>query len=86
MSIFKSRRARRESHLPKPPKPTEITEHRLQKMLKVNDPTTAGLMGPEPMPALTVLLHRVCGSDVAKFEEACRLINLFMDEAEDIYT
>ena len=32
-------------------------------------------------PAMTTLLHRVCGGDGAKFDEACRLINLFMQEA-----
>lgn len=30
------------------------------------------------LPALTTLLYRICDQDAAKFDEACRLIRLFM--------
>lgn len=33
------------------------------------------------VPALTTLLYRVCGKDEEKFEEACRLVNLFIEQA-----
>ena len=33
------------------------------------------------MPAMTTLLHRVCKGDDQKFDEACRLIRLFMESA-----
>lgn len=33
------------------------------------------------MPALTTLLYKVCDQDEKKFEEACRLINLFIEAA-----
>jgi hypothetical protein len=32
-------------------------------------------------PAITVLLHRVCNGDQGKFEEATRLIGLYMEAA-----
>jgi hypothetical protein len=32
-------------------------------------------------PALTSMLHKVCKSDHAVFEEACRIVGLFMEEA-----
>lgn len=34
-------------------------------------------------PALTTLLHKVCNGNQTKFEEACRLLNLFMDKAQE---
>lgn len=34
-----------------------------------------------PVPALTTLLHNVCGNDPKRFEEACRVVDLFVDEA-----
>ena len=37
--------------------------------------------GPGDMPALTTLLHRVCENNEERFEEAVRLIELFVDEA-----
>lgn len=33
------------------------------------------------LPAMTTMLYRVCENDEAKFEEACRLINLFIERA-----
>ena len=36
---------------------------------------------PGPMLAITVLLHRVCDNDVEKFDEAIRLIELFVTKA-----
>ncbi len=39
-------------------------------------------MGPLPQcPAMTTLLYRVCDKDTVKFEEATRLIGLFMAAA-----
>lgn len=43
------------------------------------DPTNP-LGIPSGTPALTVLLHRVCDGDAGKFEEALRLIGLFLDK------
>jgi len=33
------------------------------------------------MPALTTLLYKVCDNNEEKFEEACRLVNLFIEHA-----
>lgn len=33
------------------------------------------------MPAITTLLYKVCDNDEKKFEEACRLIDLFIKAA-----
>lgn len=46
------------------------------QMMQVNDPTRIGI------PALTTLLIRVCGNNYDTFEEAIRLVQLFMDQAE----
>lgn len=35
------------------------------------------------LPALTSLLYRVCDGDGAKFDEACRLLKLFMIKAQE---
>lgn len=60
----------------------DMTDHRAQQMMRVNDPEAYGLIGAGPTPALTVLLIDICGRDMQKFDKACRLISLFMDEAE----
>jgi hypothetical protein len=41
------------------------------------DPTVLG----ENMPAMTTLLYRVCDNDPVKFEEACRIVELFIVSA-----
>ena len=33
------------------------------------------------VPALTTLLHKICNNDRAKFEEATRLVELFIKQA-----
>lgn len=33
------------------------------------------------IPAMTTLLHKVCDGDGEKFDEACRLIRLYMEAA-----
>lgn len=38
-------------------------------------------VGPDNMPALTTLLYVVCQNDQEKFEEATRLVGLFIDHA-----
>ncbi len=43
------------------------------------DPTV--VIDGQPVPALTSLLHRVCGNDPDKFEEATRIVALFIKEA-----
>lgn len=43
------------------------------------DPTI--VMDGRPVPAMTTLLYRVCGNDPAKFEEATRLVELFVGAA-----
>lgn len=47
-------------------------------MLQTKDPTV-DLHG-HPIPALTTLLHRVCDNDPGKYEEAVRLIELFIQK------
>jgi hypothetical protein len=47
-----------------------------QLFYTVKDPETT-------FPAMTTLLYKVCGQDQAKFEEACRLIRLFMIAAKE---
>lgn len=42
---------------------------------KTVDPNTG-------LPALTTLLYKVCDNDGDKFEEACRLLRLFMGMAQ----
>lgn len=44
--------------------------------MKTIDPQT-------DMLALTSVLHRVCDNDDSKFDEACRLIRLFMEAAQN---
>ena len=46
---------------------------------RTTDPTTC--LDGKPVPALTTLLHRVCDNDETKFEEALRLIELFVSHA-----
>lgn len=47
------------------------------------DPTNpVGLPGGTP--ALTTLLYKVCDQDMAKFDEACRIIYLFLDKKAEL--
>lgn len=48
-------------------------------LLGTVDPTN--YFAGKPVPALTSLFHRVCGSDQDKFAEATRLIGLFIRAA-----
>lgn len=64
-------------------KEEEQLDQRSMQMMMVNDPLSFGLIVPGgTTPALTILLYRVCDNNMKKFDEACRLINLFMDAAE----
>jgi len=49
-------------------------------MLATVDPEPRGPEG-ETYPALSSMLHRVCQDDPARFEEATRLIRLFIERA-----
>lgn len=51
-------------------------ERHMASQMMTTDPQTG-------LPALTSLLYNVCGRDQTKFEEACRLLNLFMDKAQE---
>lgn len=51
-----------------------MSERHMQVFLSTTDPENG-------LPALTTLLYRVCNGEQAKFEEANRLIELFIDEA-----
>lgn len=54
-------------------------------MFNTTDPTNpVGLPGGTP--ALTTLLCKVCDQDMAKFDEACRIINLFLDKKDELDT
>ena len=52
------------------------TDRHMASQMMTTDPKTG-------LPALTSLLYNVCGRDQAKFEEACRLLDLFMDKAQE---
>lgn len=39
---------------------------------------------PSGTPALTTLLYKVCDNDMAKFDEACRIIYLFLDKKDEL--
>ena len=41
------------------------------------------LMNGDPIPALTSILYHVCDRDQARFNEACRLIRLFVAKATE---
>lgn len=56
-----------------------MSEPHLATLMATKDPEHF-IMG-QPIPALTTLLHGVCGNDPEKFEEATRLIELFIEEA-----
>jgi len=46
------------------------------------DPTM--LLNDAPIPAISILLLRVCDNDREKFDEALRLLVLFLDRAEEL--
>ena len=50
-----------------------------QILFRTVDPTV--LIEGRPVPAMTTLLHRVCDNDPRKFEEATRLVELFIRES-----
>jgi len=52
-----------------------------QILFRTVDPTV--LIEGRPVPAMTTLLHRVCDNDPRKFEEATRLVELFIRESVD---
>ena len=51
-------------------------ERHMSSQMMTTDPHTG-------LPALTTLLHKVCNGNQTKFEEACRLLDLFMDKAQE---
>ena len=52
-------------------------------MFNTVDPTNP-LAIPSGTPALTTLLYKVCDGDMAKFDEACRIIYLFLDKKAEL--
>lgn len=52
-------------------------------MFNTTDPTNP-LGTPSGTPALTTLLYKVCDGDMAKFDEACRIIYLFLDKKDEL--
>lgn len=67
--------------------PDEIIDDMHQKAINLvlygtRDPTAPNPFGaPGNLPAMTVLLFKVCKDDPELFAEACRLVELFIDEA-----
>ena len=59
---------------------TETADPRIDQVLFRTVDPTANLHG-RPLPAMTTMLHRVCGNDPEKFEEATRIVGLFISEA-----
>lgn len=49
-------------------------------LIKTQDPEHT--IGPGPVPALTTLLLKVCDRDHKKFDEAVRIIKLFIAETK----
>lgn len=59
---------------------SESTAAKVQHVLfMTKDPTV--VMDGIAFPAMTTLLHRVCDNDTKKFEEATRIVELFIAEA-----
>ena len=58
------------------PSDTAHETRRTEQMMRVIDPTR------KEMPALTSLMISVCNNNHRIFEEATRLVHLFMDQAE----
>lgn len=57
---------------------------RLDRVLYATvDPTVEDPPG-RPVPALTTLLYRVCGNDDQQFEEATRVVELFVTKALEV--
>ena len=65
------------------PEPTDYKEcaSMLEDVEKVLYLTKDPLSPIEDCPALTTLLYRVCQEDVERFEEATRIVGLFIEEA-----
>lgn len=60
-----------------------MTEKHNAVLYSTTDPTNpVGLPGGTP--ALTTLLYKVCDNDGEKFDEACRLICLFLDKKDEL--
>jgi hypothetical protein len=59
--------------------PTRMRHETEGVLFRTTDPTVQ-LQG-KPIPAMTSLLHRVCDNDPDKFEEATRIVELFITEA-----
>ena len=58
----------------------QMTKQTVDRILfKTLDPTVT--LDGRPLPAMTTLLYRVCGNEEKKFEEATRLVALFLAEA-----
>lgn len=56
------------------------------QVMKDDRHLTSQMMTTDPqtgLPALTTLLYKVCECDDTKFNEACRLLDLFMDKAQE---
>lgn len=49
-------------------------------LFSTKDPTVQ-LFEPNDVPAMTTMLFKVCGHDRAKFDEAMRLVTLFIEQA-----
>lgn len=57
-----------------------LVDDKIQRILfSTKDPRC--LLDGRPIPAMTTMLHGICGNDLEKFGEACRLIELFIEEA-----
>jgi hypothetical protein len=55
-----------------------------QIMFRTIDPTV--LLDGRPVPAMTTLLYSICDNDPDKFEEATRIVQLFISEALNVRT
>lgn len=57
----------------------EADKHVTAVLFRATDPNNR--LGGRSLPAMTTMLYRICDDDQNKFDEACRLIGLFIEEA-----
>jgi hypothetical protein len=60
---------------------TQTTQDHVDRVLYGTLDPTVLLDDGKPLPAMTTMLYRVCDNDKKKFEEAARLVGLFIKAA-----
>lgn len=61
-------------------------EDLLRTLMATTDPENFGKVVPgQTVPALTILLYKVCDNNQEKFNEACRLVDLFIKKDRELH-